>query len=85
MKLGDLAQEIRTLKSLQHEHLIRLHAVCSAGEPVYIVTELMCKGSLQAFLGSECSVPARPPPVGTGRGDTCPLLGMAFVAGGGVF
>uniref|UniRef100_A0A8C3WHG4 Tyrosine-protein kinase n=1 Tax=Catagonus wagneri TaxID=51154 RepID=A0A8C3WHG4_9CETA len=52
MKLTDLAQEIRTLKSLRHERLIRLHAVCSAGEPVYIVTELMRKGSLRAFLGS---------------------------------
>lgn len=54
VKLADLAQEIQTLKSLRHERLIRLHAVCSAGEPVYIVTELMRKGSLQAFLGSEC-------------------------------
>ncbi|XP_019492734.1 PREDICTED: tyrosine-protein kinase Srms [Hipposideros armiger] len=52
MKLADLAKEIQTLKSLRHERLIRLHAVCSAGEPVYIVTELMCKGNLQAFLGS---------------------------------
>ncbi|XP_060027606.1 tyrosine-protein kinase Srms isoform X5 [Erinaceus europaeus] len=51
MKLDDLAQEIRTLKSLRHERLIRLHAVCSTGEPVYIVTELMRKGSLQAYLG----------------------------------
>uniref|UniRef100_A0A8C0JM67 Tyrosine-protein kinase n=1 Tax=Canis lupus dingo TaxID=286419 RepID=A0A8C0JM67_CANLU len=51
MKLADLAKEIQTLKSLRHERLIRLHAVCSAGEPVYIVTELMRKGNLQAFLG----------------------------------
>lgn len=34
MKLADLAKEIQTLKSLRHERLIRLHAVCSAGEPV---------------------------------------------------
>uniref|UniRef100_A0A8C0PUU8 Tyrosine-protein kinase n=1 Tax=Canis lupus familiaris TaxID=9615 RepID=A0A8C0PUU8_CANLF len=53
MKLADLAKEIQTLKSLRHERLIRLHAVCSAGEPVYIVTELMRKGNLQAFLGGE--------------------------------
>ncbi|XP_055964013.1 tyrosine-protein kinase Srms [Sorex fumeus] len=52
MKPADLTQEIQTLKSLQHERLIRLHAVCSAGSPVYIVTELMRKGSLQAYLGS---------------------------------
>ncbi|XP_045836554.1 tyrosine-protein kinase Srms [Meles meles] len=52
MKLADLSKEIQTLKSLRHERLIQLHAVCSAGRPVYIVTELMRKGSLQAFLGS---------------------------------
>nr|KAF6472613.1 src-related kinase lacking C-terminal regulatory tyrosine and N-terminal myristylation sites [Molossus molossus] len=52
MKLTDLAQEIQALKSLRHQRLIQLHAVCSAGEPVYIVTELMRKGNLQAFLGS---------------------------------
>ncbi|ELK04414.1 tyrosine-protein kinase Srms [Pteropus alecto] len=52
MKLADLTKEIQTLKSLRHKRLIRLHAVCSVGEPVYVVTELMSKGSLQAFLGS---------------------------------
>ncbi|XP_023560093.1 tyrosine-protein kinase Srms isoform X2 [Octodon degus] len=52
MKLADLAKEIEALKSLRHERLIRLHAVCSVGAPVYIVTELMRKGNLQAFLGS---------------------------------
>ncbi|XP_027478255.1 tyrosine-protein kinase Srms isoform X3 [Zalophus californianus] len=52
MKLADLSKEIQTLKSLKHERLIRLHAVCSEGQPVYIVTELMRKGNLQAFLGS---------------------------------
>uniref|UniRef100_A0A8C5L3G6 Tyrosine-protein kinase n=1 Tax=Jaculus jaculus TaxID=51337 RepID=A0A8C5L3G6_JACJA len=52
MKLADLAKEIQALKSLRHERLIRLHAVCSVGEPVYIVTELMGKGNLQSYLGS---------------------------------
>lgn len=59
MKLADLAKEIQMLKSLRHERLIQLHAVCSIGEPVYIVTELMRKGNLQAFLGSECAPPGR--------------------------
>lgn len=77
MKLADLAKEIQTLKSLRHQRLIQLHAVCSAGEPVYIVTELMRKGNLQAFLGSEChpagrlSGAARPPDPGA---ITCALL-----------
>lgn len=65
MKLADLSKEIQTLKSLKHERLIRLHAVCSTGQPVYIVTELMRKGSLQAFLGSEWV----PPPAGSRLGD----------------
>jgi serine/threonine protein kinase len=62
MKLADLAKEIEALKSLRHERLIRLHAVCSSGEPVYIVTELMGKGNLQAYLGSEYPPPPPPPP-----------------------
>lgn len=66
MKLADLSKEIQTLKSLRHERLIQLHAVCSAGRPVYIVTELMRKGSLQAFLGSEWLLPC--PPLVTVRG-----------------
>lgn len=53
MKLADLTKEIEALKSLRHERLIRLHAICSLGEPVYIVTELMGKGNLQVYLGSE--------------------------------
>ncbi|XP_038606420.1 tyrosine-protein kinase Srms [Tachyglossus aculeatus] len=52
MKLDDFTKEIQNLKSLKHEKLIRLHAVCSIGEPVYIVTELMRKGNLQNYLNS---------------------------------
>ncbi|KAM6147633.1 tyrosine-protein kinase Srms [Erethizon dorsatum] len=63
MKLADLTKEIEALKSLRHERLIRLHAVCSVGEPVYIVTELMRKGNLQAYLGSP-----------EGQGLSLPLL-----------
>ncbi|XP_006104298.1 tyrosine-protein kinase Srms [Myotis lucifugus] len=61
MKLADLAKEIQTLKSLRHARLIQLHAVCSTGEPVYIVTELMRKGNLQAFLGSPEGRALNPP------------------------
>ncbi|KAM9248191.1 LOW QUALITY PROTEIN: tyrosine-protein kinase Srms-like [Dugong dugon] len=63
MKLADLTKEIQTLKSLRQERLILLHAVCSAGEPLYIVSELMRKGNLQAYLGGEWSRrPALPRP-----------------------
>lgn len=53
MKMADLSKEIEALKTLRHERLIRLYAVCSHGEPVYIVTELMRKGNLQFYLASE--------------------------------
>lgn len=74
MKLADLAKEIQTLKSLRHERLIQLHAVCSTGEPVYIVTELMRKGNLQAFLGSECAPAGRLSVGSTTFGPGRPLL-----------
>ncbi|KAG8447193.1 hypothetical protein GDO86_014600, partial [Hymenochirus boettgeri] len=47
---SDFEKEISTLKNLCHRNLIQLYAVCSLGEPVYIVTELMSKGSLREFL-----------------------------------
>lgn len=47
---SDMEKEIDALKSLCHRNLIRLLAVCSIGEPVYIVTELMTKGNLQDYL-----------------------------------
>ncbi|XP_066482769.1 tyrosine-protein kinase Srms [Tiliqua scincoides] len=48
----DFAKEIQNLKSLKHARLIKLLAVCSVGEPVYIVTELMRKGNLHRYLNS---------------------------------
>ncbi|KAK9404918.1 tyrosine-protein kinase Srms [Crotalus adamanteus] len=48
----DFVKEIRNLKSLKHTRLIKLLAVCSMGEPVYIVTELMRKGNLHSYLNS---------------------------------
>uniref|UniRef100_A0A803K3W9 non-specific protein-tyrosine kinase n=1 Tax=Xenopus tropicalis TaxID=8364 RepID=A0A803K3W9_XENTR len=45
-----LKNEVDALKTLRHRNLIQLYAVCSVGEPVYIVTELMSKGSLLQFL-----------------------------------
>ncbi|XP_007439068.1 tyrosine-protein kinase Srms [Python bivittatus] len=48
----DFAKEIQNLKSLKHTRLIKLLAVCSMGEPVYIVTELMRKGNLHSYLNT---------------------------------
>ncbi|XP_054179893.1 tyrosine-protein kinase Srms isoform X1 [Homo sapiens] len=77
MKLTDLAKEIQTLKGLRHERLIRLHAVCSGGEPVYIVTELMRKGNLQAFLGTPEGRALRLPPL---LGFACQVAeGMSYL------
>uniref|UniRef100_A0A672HRT8 Tyrosine-protein kinase n=1 Tax=Salarias fasciatus TaxID=181472 RepID=A0A672HRT8_SALFA len=49
---GGFVKEVQALKSLHHPKLIELLAMCSRGEPVYIVTELMSKGSLKAYLSS---------------------------------
>nr|XP_010341505.1 tyrosine-protein kinase Srms isoform X1 [Saimiri boliviensis boliviensis] len=77
MKLTDLAKEIQTLKGLRHERLIRLHAVCSAGDPVYIVTELMCKGNLRVYLGSPEGRALRLPPL---LGFACQVAeGMSYL------
>ena len=43
-------QELQIMKKLQHEHIIQLYGVCTVGEPVYIVTELMKNGSLLDYL-----------------------------------
>ncbi|KAE8574217.1 hypothetical protein XENTR_v10003333 [Xenopus tropicalis] len=57
MKAGSMSpaaflEEANLMKSLQHERLVRLHAVVTQGEPIYIVTEYMHKGSLLDFLKS---------------------------------
>ncbi|KAF7209383.1 tyrosine-protein kinase Srms [Nothobranchius furzeri] len=51
-KQDEFVKEVQALKSLHHPKLIQLLAMCSRGEPVYIVTELMTKGSLKSYLSS---------------------------------
>uniref|UniRef100_A0A8C7X858 non-specific protein-tyrosine kinase n=1 Tax=Oryzias sinensis TaxID=183150 RepID=A0A8C7X858_9TELE len=46
----EFVKEVHALKNLHHPRLIQLLAMCSRGEPVYIVTELMSKGSLKSYL-----------------------------------
>ena len=41
--------EAKTMKLLRHEKLVNLYAVVSE-EPIYIVTEFMCHGSLLDYL-----------------------------------
>lgn len=38
------------MKKLRHKHILALYAVASAGDPVYIITELMPKGNLLQLL-----------------------------------
>ncbi|XP_074635223.1 tyrosine-protein kinase Src42A-like [Acropora palmata] len=42
--------EAELMKKLIHPKLVQLYAVCSKEEPIYIVTELMPKGSLLDYL-----------------------------------
>ncbi|EDL88742.1 PTK6 protein tyrosine kinase 6 (predicted) [Rattus norvegicus] len=42
--------EIQAMKKLRHKHILSLYAVATAGDPVYIITELMPKGSLLQLL-----------------------------------
>eukprot|EP00800_Vazella_pourtalesii_P004971 TRINITY_DN1573_c0_g1_i1.p1 TRINITY_DN1573_c0_g1~~TRINITY_DN1573_c0_g1_i1.p1 ORF type:complete len:511 (+),score=111.66 TRINITY_DN1573_c0_g1_i1:36-1568(+) len=50
MSKTDFLQEAQIMKNLQHEHLVQLYAICSADEPIYIVTELMKHGSLLDYM-----------------------------------
>ena len=50
MEVADFIQEAQVMKSLHHPNLLQLYAVCTAEEPIYIVTELMKHGALLDYL-----------------------------------
>ncbi|KAM9495935.1 tyrosine-protein kinase FRK [Clarias gariepinus] len=50
MDSQDFLREAQIMKKLRHPKLIQLYAVCSVGEPIYIITELMTHGSLLEYL-----------------------------------
>ena len=50
MDRKDFLAEAQIMKRLHHPKLIRLYAVCTTEEPIYIVTELMKTGSLLSYL-----------------------------------
>ena len=69
MKAGTMSteafvEEANIMKKLRHDKLVQLLAVCTEPEdqPIYIVTELMCNGSLLDYLrdgpGRELKLPA---------------------------
>ncbi|XP_063242108.1 tyrosine-protein kinase Src64B isoform X2 [Bacillus rossius redtenbacheri] len=43
-------EEAAIMKKFRHPRLVRLYAVCSVEEPIFLVQEYMCNGSLQEFL-----------------------------------
>ncbi|XP_014406156.1 PREDICTED: tyrosine-protein kinase HCK isoform X3 [Myotis brandtii] len=51
MSVEAFLAEANLMKTLQHDKLVKLHAVVTE-EPIYIVTEFMAKGSLLDFLKS---------------------------------
>ncbi|XP_036438445.1 uncharacterized protein LOC118816046 isoform X2 [Colossoma macropomum] len=50
MDAKDFLHEAQIMKKLRHPNLIQLYAVCTVGEPIYIITELMSNGSLLEYL-----------------------------------
>ena len=46
----DFVAEATIMMKLQHPYIIQLYAVCTDGEPNFIITELMLHGSLLDFL-----------------------------------
>ncbi|KAG9347989.1 hypothetical protein JZ751_004008 [Albula glossodonta] len=53
MSVEAFLEEANLMKNLQHNRLVRLYAVVTKTEPIYIITEFMANGSLLDFLKSE--------------------------------
>lgn len=53
MSKESFLEESQIMKRCKHKNLVRLYAVCSIDEPILIVTELMCNGSLLEFLRAD--------------------------------
>ena len=50
MSPTDFLQEATLMKKLRHDKLVRLYAVCTQEEPIYIITELVKHGALLDYL-----------------------------------
>ncbi|XP_008284517.1 tyrosine-protein kinase Lyn isoform X2 [Stegastes partitus] len=53
MTVEAFMEEANVMKTLQHNRLVRLYAVVTKIEPIYIITEYMANGSLLDFLKSD--------------------------------
>lgn len=49
-KKDEFRKELEIMKKLRHEKLVKLWCVCTIGEPIFIVTEYMCHGSLLKYM-----------------------------------
>lgn len=45
MSVEAFLAEANLMKTLQHDKLVKLHAVVTTEEPIYIITEFMAKGA----------------------------------------
>eukprot|EP00063_Salmo_salar_P036768 XP_014011603.1 PREDICTED: tyrosine-protein kinase SRK3-like isoform X1 [Salmo salar] len=50
MNPQDFLNEAQIMRTMEHPNIIKLLAVCTKKEPIYIITELMKKGSLLEYL-----------------------------------
>lgn len=49
----DFLAEAQIMKKMNHKNLVKLYAVSTKEEPIYIITELMPKGALVSYLQTE--------------------------------
>ncbi|KAL8562316.1 hypothetical protein ACOMHN_037272 [Nucella lapillus] len=61
MSPAKFLEEAQIMKRCQHDKLVKLYAVCTKEEPIYIVTELMSHGSLLEYLREGEGVRAKVP------------------------
>lgn len=50
MTVEAFLDEANVMKTLQHDRLVRLYAVVTKTEPIYIITEFMANGKCQKSL-----------------------------------
>lgn len=50
MTTADFLAEAKLMHKLRHRKLVQLLAVCTANEPIWIITELMVNGALLDYL-----------------------------------
>ena len=53
MSKESFVAEAMVLHRLRHRHLVLLLGVCTVGEPIYIIMELLSNGALNDYLRSD--------------------------------